>query len=65
MTLANRLTKENNQIGRALFISPKTVQNHMSSILAKLQVQNRIQAAVHAARDGILRGTSPRSRPLR
>ena len=46
--------KENNQIGQALFISPKTVQNHISNILAKLQLQNRIQAAVHAVRGGIV-----------
>jgi DNA-binding NarL/FixJ family response regulator len=46
--------KENNQIAEALFISPKTVQNHISSILAKLQLQNRIQAAVHAVRGGIV-----------
>ena len=46
--------EESNQIAQALFISPKTVQNHISSILAKLQLQNRIQAAVHAVRGGIL-----------
>ena len=46
--------KKNNQIAQALFISPKTVQNHISSILAKLQLQNRIQAAVHAVRGGIV-----------
>jgi DNA-binding NarL/FixJ family response regulator len=46
--------KEGNQIAQALFISPKTVQNQISSILAKLQLQNRIQAAVHAVRGGIL-----------
>ena len=43
----------NAEIGRALFISPVTVRNHVSSILAKLQVPNRRQAMlrVHAARD--------------
>ena len=46
--------EEGNQIARALFISPKTVQNHISSVLAKLQLQNRIQAAVHAVRGGIV-----------
>jgi len=34
----------NAEIGRALFISPITVRNHVSSILAKLQVTNRRQA---------------------
>jgi DNA-binding NarL/FixJ family response regulator len=46
--------KENNEIARNLFISPKTVQNHMSSILTKLQLENRIQAAVAAVRSGIV-----------
>jgi DNA-binding NarL/FixJ family response regulator len=46
--------KENNEIARNLFISPKTVQNHMASILAKLQLENRIQAAVAAVRSGIV-----------
>jgi DNA-binding NarL/FixJ family response regulator len=46
--------KENNVIAGDLFISPKTVQNHISSILAKLQLENRIQAAVAAVRSGIV-----------
>jgi DNA-binding NarL/FixJ family response regulator len=46
--------QENTQIAKTLFISPKTVQNHISSILAKLQLENRIQAAVHAVRSGIV-----------
>jgi DNA-binding NarL/FixJ family response regulator len=46
--------KESTEIAQALFISPKTVQKHISSILAKLQLQDRIQAAVHVVRGGIL-----------
>jgi DNA-binding NarL/FixJ family response regulator len=38
----------NAEIGRALFISPITVRNHVSSILAKLQVTNRRQAMLRA-----------------
>ena len=38
----------NQEIGRALFISPVTVRNHVSSILAKLQVTNRRQAMLRA-----------------
>jgi DNA-binding NarL/FixJ family response regulator len=38
----------NPEIGRALFISPVTVRNHVSSILAKLQVSNRRQAMLRA-----------------
>lgn len=40
----------NAQIGRALNVSTHTVANHVSSILAKLQLDNRIQVAAHAAR---------------
>jgi DNA-binding NarL/FixJ family response regulator len=38
----------NAEIGGALFISPITVRNHLSSIFAKLQVSNRQQAMVRA-----------------
>jgi DNA-binding NarL/FixJ family response regulator len=46
--------KDNAQIARDLFISPKTVKNHISNILMKLQIENRIQAAVYAVRSGIV-----------
>jgi DNA-binding NarL/FixJ family response regulator len=46
--------KDNVEIGLELFISPKTVKNHISNILAKLQIENRIQAAVYAVRRGIV-----------
>ena len=44
--LAEGLT--NQQIGEALFISPITVRNHVSSILSKLQVTNRREAMIRA-----------------
>jgi two-component system, NarL family, response regulator LiaR len=45
---------ETNQgIGRELSLSENTVKNHIASILAKLQLDNRIQAAVQAVRSGI------------
>jgi two-component system, NarL family, response regulator LiaR len=47
--------KGNAQIADALFISPKTVKNHVASILDKLAIENRIQAAVFAVRVGISR----------
>jgi DNA-binding NarL/FixJ family response regulator len=46
--------KDNAEIARDLFISPKTVKNHISNILMKLQIQNRIQAAVYAVRSGLV-----------
>ena len=46
--------KDNAEIGGQLFISPQTVKNHVSNILFKLQIENRIQAAVYAVRQGIV-----------
>ena len=46
--------KDNAQIAAELHISPKTVKNHISNILMKLQMENRIQAAVYAVRSGIV-----------
>ena len=46
--------KDNAMIARDLHISPKTVKNHISNILMKLQIENRIQAAVYAVRSGIV-----------
>jgi NarL family two-component system response regulator LiaR len=43
----------NEDIGRELALSTNTVSNHISSILAKLHLDNRIQAAVQAVRSGI------------
>src|SRR2546427_1883056 len=45
--------KDNAQIAADLVISPKTVKNHISNILMKLQLHNRIQAAVYAVRSGL------------
>jgi two-component system, NarL family, response regulator LiaR len=46
--------KDNAVIAGELHISPKTVKNHISNILMKLQIDNRIQAAVFAVRSGIV-----------
>jgi DNA-binding NarL/FixJ family response regulator len=46
--------KDNAEIAAELHISPKTVKNHISNILMKLQIENRIQAAVYAVRSGIV-----------
>jgi DNA-binding NarL/FixJ family response regulator len=46
--------KDNATIAQELFISPYTVKNHISNILLKLQVENRLQAAVRAVRDSLI-----------
>jgi DNA-binding NarL/FixJ family response regulator len=45
---------DNPHIARTLHLSQHTVKNHVSSILVKLQVENRIQAAVRAIRGGLV-----------
>jgi NarL family two-component system response regulator LiaR len=44
---------DNNEIAAQLFISPRTAKNHVSSILGKLGVSNRVQAAIYAVQHGI------------
>jgi DNA-binding CsgD family transcriptional regulator/tetratricopeptide (TPR) repeat protein len=46
--------RTNGEIGRQLFISPKTVSVHVSNILAKLGVASRTEAAAVARRRGLL-----------
>jgi DNA-binding NarL/FixJ family response regulator len=47
-------TGDSNQgIGKELGLSNNTVANHVKSILSKLNLENRIQAAAHAVRVGI------------
>lgn len=44
---------ENSEIASALQISPRTAKNHVSSILGKLGLTNRIEAATYAVRRGL------------
>lgn len=46
----------NKQIAARLFITPKTVRNHVSNIYKKLQVANRAQAIIKAHEAGMGRG---------
>jgi DNA-binding NarL/FixJ family response regulator len=46
--------RANHEIAEHLFLSQSTVRNHISSILLKLQVENRVQAAVRAVRDRLV-----------
>ncbi len=50
--------KSNQEIARRLYVSLKTVRNHVSNILVKLQVADRAQAVIRArdagmGRDGV------------
>jgi two-component system, NarL family, response regulator LiaR len=45
--------KTNSEIAAELGLSTNTICNHVASILAKLHLENRIQAAVEAVRSGI------------
>jgi DNA-binding NarL/FixJ family response regulator len=45
--------KSNQEIARQLFVSLKTVRNHVSNILLKLQVADRAQAVIRARDAGI------------
>ena len=44
----------NKEIGTELFIGEKTVKTHVSSILSKLDVPSRTQAALYAVRIGLV-----------
>lgn len=46
--------KRNREIADTLFISEKTVKNHISNIFAKLEVNTRAEAALLAARQGLV-----------
>ena len=45
--------KTNAQIAQELFLSTKTIRNHMSNVFAKLQVSDRAQAIIRAREAGL------------
>ncbi|TKK88005.1 response regulator transcription factor [Herbidospora galbida] len=45
--------KTNAEIAKALYLSLKTVKNHLTSVFAKLQVADRAQAVVRARQAGL------------
>ena len=50
--VARGLTNRN--VGEALFVTEKTASAHVSSILAKLSVRSRVEAAAAAHRLGLV-----------
>ncbi len=46
--------KTNQEIALALGISDKTVEKHLEGVFAKLGVASRVEAAVHAVREGLV-----------
>jgi DNA-binding NarL/FixJ family response regulator len=46
--------RSNEKIGERLSIEPGTARNHVSNVLVKLGVKNRVQAAVRAVRDHLV-----------
>lgn len=45
----------NKEIAELLYISEKTVKNHLTNIFRKLSVKDRTQAAVYALRNGLVK----------
>jgi DNA-binding NarL/FixJ family response regulator len=46
--------KTHQEIGLALGISDKTVEKHLEAVFAKMGVASRVEAAVHAVREGLV-----------
>ncbi|MGB4350935.1 MAG: response regulator transcription factor [Tissierellaceae bacterium] len=44
----------NKEIGNKLFISEKTVKNHMTQIFKKIEVEDRVQAVIFAYKNSII-----------
>jgi DNA-binding NarL/FixJ family response regulator len=44
----------NKEIGRELCLAEKTVKNYLSTVFQKLQINDRVQAAIYALKHGLL-----------
>jgi len=44
----------NKEIGRELCLAEKTVKNYLSTVFQKLQISDRVQAAIYALKHGLL-----------
>jgi len=49
--------KSNREIAASLYVTEKTVKTHISNIFAKLEVQDRTQAALYAVKHGLTEGS--------
>lgn len=55
--------RSNQEIARELHVTPATVKSHVSRILAKLELPNRMHAALMAQRSGLVHSTQPVQAP--
>ena len=51
----------NSEIGSALFVTEATVKTHVTHILAKLRLRDRVQSVVYAYECGLVQPGNPRS----
>ncbi|MGX1887184.1 LuxR C-terminal-related transcriptional regulator [Streptomyces sp. NPDC055287] len=55
--------RSNQEIARELHVTPATVKSHVSRILAKLELPNRMHAALMAQRSGLVHPPQPAQAP--